>query len=50
MDQYVNYVNFVMKEINDCTDAIYEDRMDKEQDQVNKHCDKLIRLIRDLKQ
>ena len=50
MNQYVNYVNFVMKQINDCTDAIYEDLMDQEQVEVNKHCDKLIRLLKEVKQ
>ena len=50
MNQYVNYVNFVMKQINDCTDAIYEDLMDQEQIEVNKHCDKLIRLLKEVKQ
>ena len=50
MNQYVNYVNFVMKQINDCTDAIYEDLMDQQQVEVNKHCDKLIRLLKEVKQ
>ena len=50
MNQHVTYVNFVMKQINDCTDAIYEDLMDQEQVEVNKHCDKLIKLLIDIKE
>lgn len=50
MNQHVTYVNFVMKQINDCTDAIYEDLMDQQQDEVNKHCDRLIKLARDIKE
>ncbi len=50
MKNKLTYVNFVMKEINDCTDAIYEDLADSCQDSVNKHCDKLIKILRDIKQ
>lgn len=48
MKHHVTYVNFITKMINDTTDDIYENLMDKKQDQVNKSCKNLIKILDEL--
>ncbi len=48
MKHHTTYVNFITKLINDTTDEIYESLMDKKQDEVNKSCKNLIKILDEL--
>ena len=44
----VNHVNFVMKEINELTDDIYESLMDEEYDTAQANIDSLIEKLKEI--
>jgi hypothetical protein len=48
MKHHVTYVNFITKMINDTTDDIYESLMDKKQEELNKSCKNLIKILDEL--
>lgn len=48
MKHHITYVNFITKMINDNTDDIYENLMDQNQDNVNKSCKNLIKILNEL--
>ena len=48
MKHDTTYVNFITKLLNDTTDEIYESLMDKKQDEVNKSCKNLIKILDEL--
>ena len=45
----INYINFTMKEINECTDNIYEAMMDSEFPDIKQNADKLIYILNEIK-
>ena len=42
----INYVNAIIREINDLTDSIYEDLSDEDYKSMNKNIQELIRLLK----
>lgn len=44
----VNYVNSVMREINEMTDDIYESMMDEEYEEMNENIQRLIKILKDI--
>ena len=45
---HVNYVNSIMREINDMTDDIYESLIDSDHEDLNKNIQRLIKILRDI--
>ena len=45
---HVNYVNSIMREINEMTDDIYESLMDSDHEDLNKNIHRLIKILRDI--
>jgi hypothetical protein len=46
----MEYINKIMKSINDLTDEIYEGLADQDHDEVNRKIGALIALLKDLQQ
>jgi Holliday junction resolvase RusA-like endonuclease len=46
--EHINYINAVMREINDLTDCIYEDLTDADYISMKSNIDNLIKLLKDL--
>jgi len=44
----INYINAIMREINELTDSIYEDLTDEDYKSMNKNIQELIKLLKDL--
>jgi len=45
----INYINFTMKEVNECTDNIYEAMMDSDYPTLQKNIEKLNLLLSEIK-
>jgi Holliday junction resolvase RusA-like endonuclease len=46
--EHINYINGVMREINDLTDCIYEDLTDADYKSMKSNVDNLIKVLKDL--
>ena len=45
----INYINFTMKEVNECTDNIYEAMMDSDYPTLQKNIEQLNLLLSEIK-
>ena len=45
---HVNYVNSIMREINEMTDNVYESLIDSDHEDLNKNIQRLIKILRDI--
>jgi len=49
-DPHVDYVNSIMKELNEMTDGIYEALMDNECEEIPARVDAMIKSLKDIKE
>lgn len=49
MNNFLQYINSTMQEVNSLSDEIYESLVDKEFDKVEEACNKLSKLLKDVK-
>jgi hypothetical protein len=48
-DKEIDYINFIMKQINNHTDCIYESLMDRDVKSLNSNIKSLIDILKDIK-